>query len=182
MVLEMVITKHCSGQAAECGVSGQEKMTFHHVIAKVGAQDKFRCLFVDLSSEALHERFIKPYEKGQSFFSGNDLIAPNDLKSIRIIQTMRPDQVERDEINRKDREHIDELNRSSDGVFIVSVGGGYAAQDIAEVGKDLTHDLIKGPPGYKQNQWALSHKAFGWIFGIVASVLAAGLAKWLGWL
>lgn len=157
-------------------------MTYHHVIAKVGAQDKFRCLFSDLSSEALHERFIKPYEKGHSFFSGNDLISPADLRSIQIILTTRTDQIERDEINRKDREHIDELNRSSDGIFIASIGGGYAPQDIAEVGKDLTHELIKGPPGYKQSHWALSQNAIGWISGIVASVLAAGLVKWFGWL
>jgi hypothetical protein len=113
-------------------------MTYHHDIAKIGAQDKFRCLFSDLSSEALHESFIKPYEKDQSFFSSNDLISPADLRSIQIVQTTRTGQVERDEINRKDRAHLDELNRSSNGIFIANISGGYAPQDVAEVGKDLT--------------------------------------------
>ena len=77
------------------------------------------------------ERFVKPYEKGNPFFSGNDLISPNDLRSVQIIRTERQNEVERDEINRKDRERIDRLNNSDSGVFFVSIGGGYEPQDIA---------------------------------------------------
>lgn len=157
-------------------------MAFHHVIAKVGAEEKFRILFADLSAEALNERFIKPYEKGKSFFSGNDLISPNDIRSIQIIRTERPEEVERDEINRKDRERIDRLNDPSSGVFFLSVGGGYEPQDIAEVGEDLTHSFIKGHPGFKAGQWGPSVKAIAWLGGIIATVTAAGIVKWLGWL
>ncbi len=156
-------------------------MTYHHVIAKIGSDDKFRCLFFDLSEEALRERFVRPYEKGQSFFSGNDLISPNEIRFVKVIQTARPDEIERDNINRKDRSHIDELNRSSSGIFFASIGGGYAPEDIADAGKDITHELIKGAPGYKANQWAISKTAASWITGIIATVLAAGLVKWLGW-
>lgn len=157
-------------------------MTFHHVIAKVGAEDKFRILFSDLSTEALNKQFIKPYEKGRTFFAGNELISPNDLRSIQIIRTERPEEVERNEINRKDRESIDRLNDPSSGVFILSVGSGYEPQDIAEVGEDLTHSFIKGHPSFKAGQWGPSVKAFAWLGGIIATVTAAGIIKWLGWL
>ncbi|WP_367066038.1 hypothetical protein [Oryzisolibacter sp. LB2S] len=119
-------------------------MSHHHVIAKVGSDSKLRVLFVDLDANALSERFIKPYEKGTSFFSGNDLISPNDLRSVHIVRTERPDAVERDELNRKVRESIDRLNELGSGVFFLSVGGGYKPQDIAEAGVDVTHDFIKG--------------------------------------
>ena len=94
-------------------------MAYHHVIAKVGAEDKFRVLFIDLDVEDLDERFVKPYEMGTPFFSGNDLISPGDLRSIQIIKTERQNEIERDEINRKDREKIAEINNSDSGVFFL---------------------------------------------------------------
>jgi hypothetical protein len=36
-------------------------MSFHHVIAKVGAEEKPRVLFADLSVGGLKEKFIRPY-------------------------------------------------------------------------------------------------------------------------
>ena len=157
-------------------------MSFHHVIAKIGSEDKPRVLFTDLSADALKERFVKPYEKGQAFFAGNDLVAPSDLRSVQIIQTDRSDETERNEINRKDRESIDRLNDPSSGVFFLSLRGGYEPQDIADVGVDVTHDFIKGHPGFKAGKWEPSMKALAWIGGVVATVLAAGAVKWLGWL
>lgn len=157
-------------------------MSFHHVIAKVAPEDKQRVLFADLSAIELKERFIGPYENGRAFFSGNDLISPNALRTVQIIRTARASETERDEINRKDRESIDRLNDSSSGVFFVSFGGGYNPQDIAEVGVDLTHNLIKGPPGFKAGTWDPSKKALAWVGSIVATVVAAGVVKWLGWL
>lgn len=157
-------------------------MPFHHVIAKVGPEDKSRVLFTDLSVDELKKRFIQPYEKGVAFFSGNDLIRPTDLRSIQIIRTDRPDQTERDEINRKDREQINRLNRSNSDIFFVSIGGGYQPQDIAEVGADLTHDFIRGHPGFKAGKWEPSMKVLAWVAGIAATVVAAGAVKLLGWL
>jgi len=158
-----------------------KNMPYHHVIAKTASRDEFRTLFSDLSAAALQERFITPYERGKSFFSGNDLVSPSDLRSVQIVRTQRPDQIERDEINRIDRAKIDKINSSSDSVFFVSIGGGYEPQDIVQAGEDVTHAFIKGPPGFKAGRWAPSMKALGWIAGIIATVVAAGLAKWLGW-
>lgn len=157
-------------------------MSHYHVIVKVGSESKLRVLFADLDAVALNERFIKPYEKGTSFFCGNDLISPNDLRSVQIVRTERPDAVERDKLNRKDRESIDRLNDPDSGIFFLSVGGGYEPQDIAEAGVDVTHEFIKGHPGFKAGQWEPSMKVMAWVGGIIATVAAAGILKWLGWL
>jgi hypothetical protein len=156
-------------------------MPFHHVIAKIDGEDKFRCLFSDLSASDLQKRFIVPYERGKSFFSGNDLISANDLRSLHIVRTQRSDQIERDEINRADRAYIDKINRSGNGMFIISLGGGYEPQDIIQAGEDVTHTLIKGPPRFKAGIWAPSMKVLAWVGGIIAAVVAAGIVKWLGW-
>ncbi|MEN1943218.1 hypothetical protein WCE55_05060 [Luteimonas sp. MJ293] len=156
-------------------------MTFYHVIAKTAAEDKFHCLFSDLSVVDLKKKFVRPYELGRTFFSGNDLFSPSDLRAVQIVRTPRPDQVERDEINRKDREHINKINRESPHVFFVSVGGGYSPEDIAQAGDDVTHSFIKGPPGFKSGKFMPSFKVLSWVGGIAAAVIAAGLAKWLGW-
>ncbi|MDF3127274.1 hypothetical protein [Rheinheimera sp. 1928-s] len=156
-------------------------MTFYHVIAKLESEESSRVLFSDLSKNDLNSQFITPYEKGVSFFSGNDLVSPTTLRSVQIILTAKSDEVERDEINRKDREKIDHLNSSDSGAFFVSVGGGYDPEDIAGAGDDVTHSFIKGPPGFKANRWSPSLKVVSWVGGIVAVVAAAGLVKWLGW-
>jgi hypothetical protein len=157
-------------------------MPYHHVIAKIGAEEKFRVLFTDLTIGELGERFIKPYEKGHPFFSVNDLISPNDLRSVKIIRTERQNEVERNEMNRKDRESVDRLNDSDSGIFFVSIGVGYEPQDISEAGEDLTHTFIKGHPGFKAGRWGPSMKVIAWAGGIIATVVGAGIVKWLGWL
>lgn len=158
-----------------------KKMPYHHVIAKIGTDDRYRPLFSDLSATELQQRFVIHYERNASFFSGNDLIAPSDLRSLKIVRTERPDQTEREEINRADRAHIDEMNRTSNGIFLVSAGGGYAPEDIEQAGEDVTHSFIKGPPGFKSGRFAPSLKVIAWIGGIIATVVAAGIIKWLGW-
>lgn len=157
-------------------------MPYHHVIAKVGTEEKFRVLFADLTAQELVDLCVRPYEKGNPFFSGKDLISPNDVRSIQIIRTKRKSEIERNEINRQDRESIDRLNNSESGVFFISPGGGYEPQDIAEAGEDVTHAFIKGHPGYKARSWDSSKRIMGWISTIVAAVIAAGIVKWLGWL
>jgi hypothetical protein len=154
-------------------------MAYHHVVSKIGPGDKFRVLFSDLSLEELKRRFIAAYERGTSFFSGNDLISPSDLRSVQIIKTARTEQEERESINKASLARIDEINRSS-GIMFISGGSGYDPEDIAEAGEDVTHSLIKGPPGFKKGKWSKPVRALAWVAGIVATIIAAGIIKWLG--
>ena len=166
--------------SAVCFASALKSISYHHVIAKTASHDEFQTLFSDLSATTLQESFITPYERGTSFFSRNDLISPNDLRSVQIVRTKQLDQIERDEINRKDRAKIDEINRSGGGLLFLSIAGGYEPRDIAQAGEDVTHIFIKGPPGFKASRWTPSMKVLGWIAGIFATVFATWLTKWLG--
>jgi len=160
-------------------------MAFHHVIATIGPEQKLRVLFADLTSEQLAERFVRPYEQGKSFFSGHELISPHDLRSIHIIRTQRPDRTERDEICRKEREQIDRLNASGSDLVMISVGTGNEPGDITAAGEDITHTVIKGPPGFNANRGQVAASVFKWTVGIVAavigSVVAAGILARLNW-
>lgn len=158
-----------------------KSMAYYHLIAKVGSEERCRELFTDLTEKELTDCFVRYYEKGDSFFSGNNLISPYDLRSINIIRTLRKNEVEWDEINRNYCERINRLNNPDDGLFVIDLGRGYEPQDIADAGEDLTHTFIKGSPGFKAGRWKPWQKVFAWVAGIVATIIAAGIIKWLGW-
>lgn len=156
-------------------------MSYFHVVAKRASEERYRSPFFDLSEADLMKLFVHPYEQGKAFFSGNDLISPSELSSIIIVKTANESDVERAEINRKSLERIDEINRSNDGPVFISAGSGYDPEDIAEAGEDVTHAYIKGEPGYKADRFAPPLKVAAWVGGILATVIGAGIIKWLGW-
>lgn len=123
-------------------------MAYFHVIAKLASKNEFVCLFKDLTLDDLRLKFLQPYTVGRDFMSGTDVVSSKDVISIKIIETLRNDETEREEINRRSRAQIDEINRSSDSVFFVSLGSGWEPEDIAEAGEDVTSIYIKGAPGY----------------------------------
>lgn len=133
-------------------------MAYHHVIAKAGQSNKFCILFTDLSLADLKKRFIAPYERGRSFFSGNDLIAPGDLRSVQVVRTQYTEQEERERINSESLAQIHKLNRESKGIVFIGPGSSHSPEDIAEAGEDVTHSVIKGPPGFRASKWGTPEK------------------------
>ncbi len=157
-------------------------MSYHHVIAKFGTDDQWRCLFSDLSLGELNKRFLEPYGQGSRIVAGSGRISPTALQSVRIIRTLRPEEIERNEINKAHLRKISGGNIPSAGVTAQGAGHGYEPQDIAEAGEDLTDDLIQGPPGAHASGGASMRKAAGWIAAIVVVIAALSILKWLGWL
>lgn len=155
-------------------------MAYHHVIAKVGAEDKWRVLFSDLSEDQLKKCFIRAYASGKQFLSGHEVVASQDLRSVQIVRTEGTEQVVRDRINEEDLAHIRKLNSTGD-LVIISPGRGYEPEDILDAGADVTSTYIKGPPSYSPRWWTSSMKVLAWLAGIVAVAVAAGIVKWLGW-
>lgn len=97
-----------------------------------------------------------------------------------MIETPVKEAEAREQINRDSLADIAEMNRTS-GLFIISPGQGYEPEDIAETGADVTRTFLREGPGSSSRLLGLSKTAVGWLLGIVGSVLAAGLAKWIGW-
>jgi hypothetical protein len=152
---------------------------FYHVLGAIGDR-KTEVLFSDLTAKELRKQFVVPYKRGRTFFAGTSVVAQAELRKVRIIETPLKEAEAREQINHDSLADITALNRTS-GLFIISPGQGYAPEDIAEAGADVTRTFLCGGPGSSTGLLGLSKNAAGWVLGIVASVLAARLAKWLGW-
>lgn len=152
---------------------------FYHVLGAIGDRTT-EVLFSDLTAKELRKQFVVPYTHGSTFFAGTSVVAPAELRKVRIIETPVKEAEAREQINRDSLAHIAEMNRTS-GLFIFSPGQGYEPEDIVETGADVTRTFLRGGPGSSSGLLGLSKTAVGWLLGIVGSVLAAGLAKWFGW-
>lgn len=152
---------------------------FYHVLAAVGDRE-LQMLFADLDKIKLDKEFLKPYRRGETFFAGSQIVKPAELRTVRIIETSMREDVARQSINRASLARIDEMNRTSN-VTIISVGQGYDPEDLVEAGEDVTRTYLTGGPGSPTRFWGLSKTVVGWTMGIVAAVIATGLAKLLSW-
>jgi hypothetical protein len=128
---------------------------FYHVIGAVG-DPKVEMLFSDLTLKELISDFVTPYKRGETFFAGARVVAPSELRLVRIVQTTVPEAGARGKINHDDLAHIAEINRTS-GIY------------------------LRGGPGSSVGLLGLSKQAIGWTLGIVAAVIATGAANLLGW-
>lgn len=164
-----------------CDGIKEEAMTdkFYQVLGAIGDR-KTEVLFSDLTAKELHKQFVGPYRGGKTFFAGTSVVAPAELRKVRIIETPVKVAEARDRLNRDSLADIAETNRTS-GLLIISPGQGYEPEDVAEAGTDVTRTFLRGGPGSSSGLLGLSKKALGWLLGIIASVLAAGLAKSFGW-
>lgn len=160
-------------------------MPYYHVIAKTVDEDKYQCLFADLSMRQLKKQFVRPYGKDASFFSGNDLFSPSKLRSILIVRTDLPDEVVRNEMYRAGQRQEDDWNRNSESCFYLGLGRGNDPEDIVEGGEDVTRSLLKGPPGFRTNRFARPIRfllaVLAIIGTIIAGVIVAGITTRLGW-
>ena len=156
-------------------------MSYFHVIAKLSSNKEQSCVFYDLSSTELNQKFLKPYEKGLDFLSQNTVVRVNELEAIHIIETENNIDTELKAIQRRSREEIDRINRESNVKFL-SLGRGYAQEDIIEAGVDVTQKHIKGPPGYLKIALPnfLGSSLLKWLSGILTAVVIAFIVKSLG--
>jgi hypothetical protein len=152
---------------------------FYHVLAAIG-DGKVQMLFSDLSSAELNRSFVKQYRRGQTFFAGQQLVKPSELRTVQVVETSEREATARERLNRDDLARIDALNRSSNIVFI-SPGIGYEPEDLVEAGADVTREYLTRGPGSSPTLFGISKSVLLWILGIVAAAVSTGLAKWLGW-
>ena len=165
-------------------ISAQRRtMDHYHVLLTFqDAPEKVRCVFSDLSESELKDQFLKPYRRGRSFLSGNEVIDAVRIKSVSIIRTDRDSTDELKAIQERSWKEIEQFNRDSSSVVLVSAGRGHNAEDIVEAGADVTSTLISGPPG-SADQWTVVSKVINhpWISAIGTGVVVAGIAWWFGW-
>lgn len=89
---------------------------------------------LDLDEEQLRERILNPYEQGSPIVIGGRTIPPDDLERVKITFTDRSS------------EHLISViraERMASSVITMTSDEWY----VAEKGKDVTDEFIKGPPG-----------------------------------
>ncbi len=157
-------------------------MSYLHVSVKFrDAPEKVRCIFSDLSEKELEANFLKPYRLGRATLSGAEVIDVNSIVSTQIIETQRVSELELKEIQDISWKEIQEYNRHSDSVVVVSPGHGYNSEDIAEAGSDVTSRYITSPPGHQTSSIVSSALNHQWVVAIIGGLVVAGVAAWLGW-
>jgi hypothetical protein len=159
-----------------------EASSFHHVLLSLSdSSDGMRCILSDLSATELRKKFVKPYRKGNSIFLDNVVLPLAQTKTVQIVRTRNTSEVERTVLRDKTRRQIDELNRTSPSVVLISAGRGHDPEDIAECGEDVTAEYILGPPGHAASGFIAKVILHPWVLAIGTGLILAGLVTWLKW-
>jgi len=158
-------------------------MAYYHVLLTFqDAPDKVRCMFSDLTEQDLKTRFLAPYRKAESFLCGNEVVESSTIKKVTLVKTARVSAAELKDIQDKSWREVQEFNRTSDSMVLISPGRGHDAEDIAEAGEDVTAVFISGPPGHG-GRWRVVAAVVNhpWVSAIGTGLAVAALAYWLGW-
>ncbi len=110
---------------------------FYHVRITQKSNNAFDEVKLDLSKERLFSQFIELYDKGNPIIINGKTILPQDIERITITETDKNSSQIFPEV-RFEREQSNVISFISD------------EWHVADKGKDITDELIKGAPGYKK--------------------------------
>lgn len=157
-------------------------MAFFHVVVKLkDTPQKDVCLFSDLSEVQLKRQFIRAYNSGSAILANGQVVETMNIVSTVIRKTDRTSEEERKDIQDQSRREVDEFNRDSPSVTLISIGYGYAEEDIVEAGTDVTAAYIASPPGQKKESFLSIVVNHPWASAVITGVIVAGIVKALGW-
>jgi predicted nucleotide-binding protein len=112
---------------------------FYHVKITQKSNKSHDEVKVDLSKERLVSQFISPYENGKPIIVNGKTITSEDIERITISETQE-----------ESKNIIPRLEQEDRDSYVSVIGGPSYEWYVADGGKDITDDLIKGPPGYKK--------------------------------
>ena len=157
-------------------------MPFHHVLLALESEPtKLRCILADLTEKDLKTKFLRPYRKGQNIVCGNEVIPVSQIRKLHIVRTARENETERSALQDRSFKEIQELNKQSESVVLISPGRGYDPEDILEVGEDVTTMFVSGPPGHASAPTTVVRFLNNqWIVAIGTGLIVAALIWWFG--
>ncbi|OGT90775.1 MAG: hypothetical protein A2286_01535 [Gammaproteobacteria bacterium RIFOXYA12_FULL_61_12] len=161
----------------------EEQLAYYQVLVSVEqAPNEMRQVFADLAESDLKQKLLRPYRQGTSLISGNEIVPVSQIRKIHVVRTARTDEVERAELHTKSVREIDQFNRDSDSVVLISAGSGYDPQDILEAGEDVTAKYISGHPGADSGPSALVRLISNpWLVTVAGGLVVAYLIWKFGW-
>jgi predicted nucleotide-binding protein len=89
---------------------------------------------LDLTEEQLRDRILTPYEQGRPIVIGGRTLPPDDIQRLRITETEQASESLIPTVRAEQR---------ASGMITMTSDEWY----VAEKGRDVTDDFIKGPPG-----------------------------------
>lgn len=126
---------------------GKRVVGYLHVTVKKKGTENWLCIFKDLSVSDLKKKLVKPYRLGKSIFYDGKILSPSDITQIKIIETSRPHEEELKIVQEESFKEIQDFNRKSTGVILISAGYGYSDHEINECGSEVTESYISSGPG-----------------------------------
>jgi hypothetical protein len=156
-------------------------MPYYHVLVIFTDSPKNpHCVLDDLSEQELKTKFIRLYKKGKDILCDKDVVRIGNIKSVQIIRTNKKSEDERSIIQEESFKRIQELNRQTDSIAIISLGYGYNPEDIVEAGEDVTSQYITEAPGHESSNFIFSFLNNPWVMTISTGLILAALVTFLG--
>jgi uncharacterized protein (TIGR02391 family) len=110
---------------------------FFHVRVSTKSSKQWDEIKLDLSEDDLYSQILRPYERGDPITVNGTTIPPTDINRIRITTSEWQSEDIRPTV-------LEEIRRSNVVTWIPP------EWNIANKGKDITDELIKGAPGYRR--------------------------------
>lgn len=162
-------------------LQGKRVMSYLHVTIKTKSSDGWLCIFKDLSASDLKRSLVKPYRLGKPIFYDGNILFPSEITHVKITETESPHEEELEVVQEESYRDVQEFNRTSSSVVLVSAGYGYSDYEINECGKDVTSSYITSGPGVGTPFTAVAEFIrHPWVVRVVGGLVFVAVAAYLG--
>jgi hypothetical protein len=162
-------------------LQGKPRMRYLHVTIKTNNSDGWLCIFKDLAVSDLRKKFVKPYRLGNSIYYDGNILSQNEITQIKINETEKLHEDELNVVQEESYKEVQEFNRTSSSVVLISAGHGYNDYEINECGKDVTDSFIStGPGSGTPLTVAGEFIKHPWVVRVVGGLVFVAVAAYLG--
>jgi hypothetical protein len=156
-------------------------MSYLHITIKTKSSDGWLCIFKDLSVSDLKQKLVKPYKLGNSIYYDGNILPPNEITQIKINETEKSHEDELKVVQEESYKEVQEFNRTSPSVVLISAGHGYSDYEINECGKDVTNSYISTGPGVGTTLTVIGEFIkHPWVVRVVGGLVFVAVAAYLG--
>ena len=156
-------------------------MSYIHVTIKSKSSDNWLCIFKDLSVSDLKKKLVKPYRLGKSIYYDGNILSPSEITQIKINETEKLHEDELKFVQEESYKNVQEFNRTSSSVTLISAGYGYSDYEINECGKDVTNLYISTGPGvgtlFTATAEFIKHP---WVVRVIGGLVFVTVATYMG--
>ncbi len=162
-------------------LQGKLGMSYLHVTIETKSSNGWICIFNDLSAADLKKKLVKPYRLGKSIYYDGNILPSNEISKIKINETEKPREEELKIVQEDSNREVQEFNRSSSGITLISAGHGYNYHEINECGTDVTNRYISSGPGTGTYVTAVAEFIkHPWVVRVVGGLVFVAVAAYLG--